>query len=113
MSGAAGVASTDRVTREMGSGMGDLIGIARHDTHERTRIIREVEAVAVVDMTGHLPWKAAWGAHFGDRDGLLRALRDRWERMAVHPAGPDEHQRLRRTHAGMLRILEAHPVADA
>ena len=85
-----------------------------HETHERTRIIREVEAVAVVDMTGHLPWKASWAMHFGDREGLLEALRERWDRMCVvHDGqlgqlGPDGHQRLRRTHAGMLRILAAH-----
>ncbi|QDH11199.1 hypothetical protein FE634_22190 [Nocardioides dongxiaopingii] len=82
--------------------------MAHHETHERTRIIREVEAVAVVDMTGRLPWKASWAMHFGDREGLLEALRERWERMCVVQGGPDGHQRLRRTHAGMLRILDAH-----
>ncbi len=91
------------------------------ETHERTRIIREVEAVAVVDLTGRLPWKAGWASHFGDREGLLDALRERWERMCLaqvaHDRGGrglrDGEQRLRRTHAGMLRILEAHPPGRA
>ena len=90
-----------------------------HETHERTRIIREVEAVAAVDLTGHLPWKTSWEQSFGDRDGLLQALRSRWDRMcqaqldshSTEPAFQDAHQRLRRTHAGMLRILERYPAA--
>jgi len=88
-----------------------------HETHERTRIIREVEAVTAVDLTGHLPWKHSWAPFFGDRDGLLQALRARWERMcqaqldthATEPAFQDAHQRLRRTHVGILRILERYP----
>lgn len=85
-----------------------------HETHERTRIIREVEAYSVCDPTGHLPWKESWAPFFGDRAGLLTALRSRWERMVQAQLEPrtDEsvlvEQRLRRTHAGMLRILEAH-----
>lgn len=76
------------------------------ETHERTRILREVEAYSVCDLTGHLPWKESWAPFFGDRDGLLVALRARWDRMCAATSG---QQRLRRTHAGILRILEAHP----
>jgi hypothetical protein len=85
-------------------------------THERLRIIREVEAAAAVDMSGRLPWRESWSACFGDRHGLLIALLERWERMS--PARTDEltspervretERRLRRTDAGVLRILEAH-----
>ena len=87
-----------------------------HETHERTRIIREVEAVAAVDMSGRLPWRESWSASFGDRHGLLTALRSRWDRMCI--AQLDEltspelvratEQHLRRSNAGVLRILESH-----
>jgi hypothetical protein len=46
-----------------------------HETHERTRIIREVEAAAAVDMSGRLPWRESWTAYFDDRSSLLAALR--------------------------------------
>jgi hypothetical protein len=87
-----------------------------HETHERTRIIREVEAVAAVDLSGRLPWRESWSAYFGDRAGLLTALRARWDRMCI--AQLDEltspelvaatERRLRRSNAGVLRILDAH-----
>ncbi|WP_148615254.1 hypothetical protein [Nocardioides rubriscoriae] len=93
-----------------------------NETHQRTRIIREIEAAAACDPTGRLPWKESWAPLFGDRDGLLTALRARWDRMcqaqldseASDASFRDTHQRLRRTHAGMLRILEANaPSAHA
>lgn len=87
-----------------------------HETHERTRIIREVEAAAAVDMSGRLPWRESWSDYFGDRHGLLAALRARWDRMCI--AQLDEltsseqvretERRLRRSNAGVLRILESH-----
>jgi len=87
-----------------------------HETHERTRIIREVEAAAAIDMSGRLPWRESWAPYFGDRSGLLNALRARWDRMCI--AQLDEltsseqvretERRLRRSNAGVLRILEAH-----
>ena len=86
------------------------------ETHERTRIIREVEAHAAVDMSGRLPWRDSWCASFGDRYGLLDALRKRWDRMCIAQLDqlvtPEQvretERRLRRTNAGVLRILEAH-----
>jgi hypothetical protein len=87
-----------------------------HETHQRIRIIREVEATAAVDMSGRLPWRESWSASFGDRQGLLDALRARWDRMCI--AQLDEltsfervretERRLRRSNAGVLRILESH-----
>ena len=50
------------------------------ETHERHRIIREVEAAATADPTGALPWRDEYAVYYGDRDGLLAALRHRWER---------------------------------
>lgn len=84
--------------------------------YERLRIIREVEAAAAVDMSGRLPWKESWSASFGDRHGLLTALRERWDRMCIarleELTSPervrDTERRLRRTNAGVLRILESH-----
>jgi hypothetical protein len=87
-----------------------------HETHQRTRIIREVEAVAAIDLSGRLAWRESWAAYFGDRDGLLTALRSRWDRMCIaqleeltSPERVRETERhLRRSNAGVLRILEAH-----
>lgn len=78
--------------------------MAWHETPERLRIIREVEAYAVCDQSGRLPWRESWSAHFGDRSGLLDALRRRWE------PPPLSDQRVRRTQAGVLRILCADQV---
>ncbi|MBJ7358215.1 hypothetical protein [Nocardioides sp.] len=87
-----------------------------HETHERLRILREVEATAAADMSGRLPWRESWSGSFGDRAGLLVALRERWDRMCdvqldelTSPERVREtERRLRRTHAGVLRILESH-----
>lgn len=90
--------------------------MAWHETRGRIRIIREVEAAAAVDMSGRLPWRESWSEHFGDRDELLTALGARWERMCLtrlEELDPPEQvrraqRRLRRTEAGVLRILEVH-----
>ena len=84
-----------------------------NETHERTRIIREVEAAAALDMTGALPWREEWGTYFDGPAGLVAALRARWNRMCEAQLdarnGEDEFQdtynRLRRTQAGILAIL--------
>jgi hypothetical protein len=83
------------------------------ETHERTRIIREVEAAAAVDMTGALPWREEWAPFFGSPEGLLRALRARWNRMCEaqldvrtgEDVFADTLAQLRRTQAGILAIL--------
>jgi hypothetical protein len=87
-----------------------------HETHERTRIIREVEAAAAIDMSGRLPWREFWAPYFGDQTGLLTALRARWDRMCIAQldelTSPEQvretAQRLRRSNAGVLRVLDAH-----
>ena len=84
-----------------------------NETHERTRIFHEVEAVAAADMSGALPWRAEWSAYFNGPDGLLTALRARWERMIEAQldarTGEDEfadtYSRLRRSQMGVLEIL--------
>lgn len=84
------------------------------ETHTRTRIIREVEAAAAADMTGALPWREEWAPYFGTPEGLLKALRARWNRMCeaqldVRTTGEDVFNdtlvQLRRTQAGILAIL--------
>jgi hypothetical protein len=83
------------------------------ETHARTRIIREVEAAAAVDMTGAVPWREEWAPYFGSPDGLVKALRARWNRMCEaqldvrtgEDALHDTYQQLRRTQAGVLAIL--------
>ena len=64
-----------------------------HETHERTRIIREVEAAAAIDMSGRLPWRESWAPYFGDR--VRPAHRP------ARPLGPDVHRPARRAdHPG-------------
>ncbi|WP_183095587.1 hypothetical protein [Nocardioides stalactiti] len=84
-----------------------------HETHQRTRIIREVEAAAAVDMSGALPWREEWAAVFGSPEGLLTALRSRWQRTCEaqldarsgEDVFADTYRQLRRTQAGILAIL--------
>jgi hypothetical protein len=86
------------------------------ETHERHRIIREVEAAATADPSGALPWREEYAALFGDRDGLLMALRSRWDRTCqaqldsrLSDVTLDEtYRQLRKRHAGVLRILERY-----
>jgi hypothetical protein len=86
------------------------------ETHERTRIVREVEAYAAADMSGRLPWNDAWAPFFTDATGLLGFLYARYDRMCITQlseltsaeAVRDTAATLRRSNAGVLRILEAH-----
>jgi hypothetical protein len=84
-----------------------------NETHERMRIIREVEAIAAADMSGAVPWRDEWQQYFDGPQGLVTALRSRWLRMCE--AQLDNHdredeyettyRRLRRTESGVLEIL--------
>jgi hypothetical protein len=86
------------------------------ETHERTRILREVEAHAAVDVSGTLPWNDAWAPFFADRAGLLAFLFARWDRMCVAQlsdlTSPEAvraaAEQMRRSNAGVLRILAAN-----
>lgn len=92
-----------------------------HETHQRTAIIREVEAAAAVDMTGALPWREEWATYFGSPEGLVKALRSRWQRTCEaqldartgEDAFADTYTRLRRTQAGILAILRKAAETDA
>ena len=93
-------------------------GMTWTETHERYRIIREVEADAMADPTGTLPWRDEYAATFGDREGLLLALRHRWERtcQAQLDTNLPEHvlderyRELYRSNAAVLRILDRYAV---
>lgn len=83
-------------------------------SRERTRILREVAAAAAADMSGALPWREEWSQYFDGPEGLVVALRARWQRMCeaqldVHDPVDDlmeTYRRLRRSEAGVLRILD-------
>lgn len=86
------------------------------ETHERQRIIRDVAAAAEADPTGTLPWRDEYADWFGDRDGLLQALRHRWERTCQAQLDShlpedlldDRYRELHRSNAGVLRILDRY-----
>lgn len=93
-----------------------------NETHERTRIIREVEAAAAADMSGAVPWREEWASCFDGPSGLVAVLRARWNRTCEAQldaqAGEDQlhdaYDRLRRTQAAVLAILRrADAEADA
>lgn len=92
-----------------------------NETHERTRIIREVEAAAAVDMSGALPWREEWSQYFTGPQGLVAALRARWQHMCEAQLdvqdGEDQfhdaYTRLRRTQSAVLAILQRADAAGA
>lgn len=92
-----------------------------NETHERTRIIREVEAAAATDMSGALPWREEWNQYFSGPHGLVAALRARWQHMCEAQLdvqdGEDQFHdastRLRRTQAAILAILQRADAAPA
>lgn len=90
--------------------------MSEHTKLQRVRIIREVEAAAVADTTGLLPWRASWAAYFGDRAGLVEALATRRQCLAIINVEdlPDPEsramvaRRLKTTSAGIERILRRY-----
>lgn len=83
------------------------------ETHLRHLAIREIEAAANDDPTGELRWKDEYAVLFGDRTGLLKALRYRWDLMTQTQLDPDLDERvldelarrLRERNRGLLAIL--------
>jgi hypothetical protein len=90
--------------------------MSEHVKLQRVRIIREVEAAAVNDTSGRLPWRASWATYFGDRAGLVDALATRRQCLAIINVDdlPDAAsramvaRRIRRTDAGLERILRRY-----
>lgn len=87
--------------------------------YERLRIIRVVEAVAAVDMSGALPWRDEWGTYFGGPVGLIAALRTHcahWSPATPDPEGDDPGEvdvRIRRSVVGVLEILHRYDAGNA
>lgn len=83
------------------------------ETHRRWAVLREVLETLEADPGGGLPWKEEYADLFGDPQGLVAALRYRWEltaRAQYDPELPEDvleaHWReLTARHAGLLRLL--------
>jgi hypothetical protein len=86
------------------------------ETHERYRIIREVVEAAEADPTGTLPWRVEYVTLFGTPDGLVAALRQRWQRtcqaqLEAHLSDAElqaRHRQLMADNAAVLRVLDRH-----
>lgn len=85
-------------------------------THDWWHAVRAAEAAIERDPGGGLPWEAGFAELFGDRDGLVLALRYRWSLLVeaqVDPALP-RHERervwrdLTTRHAGLVRVLDRY-----
>ncbi|MDP3891868.1 hypothetical protein [Nocardioides sp.] len=87
------------------------------ETHRRWAVLREVLEALETHPDGGLPWRDEYADVFGDREGLLTALRYRWQLIARAQYDPDlpepvleAHWRdLTARHAGLLRVLRRFP----
>lgn len=91
-----------------------------NETHRRWRALREIEQT-LADGRAELPWTEEYAELFGDRAGLLAALRYRWElardtQLDTHlpePVLEEQRRRLTRRARGVLRVLGADGAAVA
>jgi len=83
-------------------------------TSEWWRTLREVSEELERNVDGELPWQPRYAEIFGDRDGLLQALRYRWQLIArgqeADPSHPtieqvQHEQSLPETHRGLLLAI--------
>lgn len=80
------------------------------------RAVRAAEAAIDRDPGEGLPWEAGFAELFGDRDGLVLALRYRWSLLVeaqVDPELPQHEQErvwrdLTTRHSGLLRVLDRY-----
>lgn len=85
------------------------------ETHRRWQALRAIEEQLASSATAELPWNDEYALLFGDRAGLLAALRYRWQltvnaQLDTHlPERELEEQRrkLARRSRGVRRVLEA------
>ncbi len=87
------------------------------ETHRRWQAMREIEEMladaAPTDVT-EIPWREEYDDLFGDRDGLVAALRYRWDlarttQLDTHAserALDDARVRLHRRARGVIRLLD-------
>lgn len=86
------------------------------ETKRRWRIMREIEDRLVADPTADLPWGAEYAELFGDRSGLVTALRYRWQlardaqldTRATEHAYDEQVVRVERRTRALLRLLDEH-----
>lgn len=86
------------------------------ETTRRQRTLREVLAVIEQRRDGRLPWHEDWADVFVDRQGLLHALRHRWQlqREGQLDPGLDDlalaqaRRRLQEQNAGLIAVLARH-----
>lgn len=92
-----------------------------NETHLRWRALREIEERLAGSATDQLPWTAEYAALFGDRAGLVTALRYRWQlsvdtQLDTHlPEQVLEEQRrqLEWRSRGVRRVLDAEEARRA
>lgn len=87
------------------------------EAHRYYAALRDVERELDRAGDGTVPWHAGYGEIFGDRRGLLLALRRRWDLMVQAQVDPDggSRKRLRELageHPGLVRALDVE-VADS
>lgn len=86
-----------------------------NETHRRWRALRAIEAHLASSATAELPWTDEYAELFGDRAGLLAALRYRWQLTAnaqldthlPEQALEQQRQLLAQRARGVRRILAA------
>lgn len=91
------------------------------ETHRRWQALRTIEEQLGAAEVPELPWSAEYADLFGDRAGLLAALRYRWRlaRDAQLDSHLPEHvleeqqRRLTERARGVLRVLEAQQARGA
>ena len=71
------------------------------ETHERTRIVAEVEAAMLARPTGELPWSEDYSPWFTDRHQLVAFLRARWLRHLVVQTDGLSREAARRVRADL------------
>ncbi len=83
------------------------------ETHRRWQALAEIEALVNASTTDELPWSTEYAEIFGDRDGLVAALRYRWRltrdaQLDLHVQEDvlvEQYHRLQERNAGVLRVL--------
>lgn len=86
------------------------------ETNRRQRTMREALAMIEQRRDGRLPWHEDWDDVFGDRDGLLRALRHRWQLQREGQLDPSLNEktlaqvrrRLQDQNVGLIAVLARH-----
>ena len=90
------------------------------ETKRRWRILREIEDLFVTDPAADLPWTEEYAELFGDRAGLVAALRYRWQltrdaqldTYSSEPAWDEQHRRVERRTRNLLAILDRAAARD-